>query len=65
MRGLPYFKRTDRTGPLSDSSYTRFHAALSRIEIFFEDRLGQSLLPNPGGAVRHTQDCRYYTFWLI
>ena len=32
MRGLPYFKRTDRIGPLSDSSYTRFHAAFSRIE---------------------------------
>ena len=51
--------------PLSDSSYTRFHAAFSRIEKFFEDQLGQSLLPNYGGTVRRTQDCRYYTFWLI
>ena len=56
---------TDRTGPLSDSSYIRFHAAVSRIEHFFEDRLGQGLLPNSGGTVRRTQDCRHYTFWLV
>ena len=31
----------------------------------FEDRLGQSLLPNSGGTVRCTQDCCYYTFWLV
>ena len=52
-------------GPLSDPSYTRFHAAFSRVENFFEDRLGQGLLPNSGGTVRRTQDCRYYTFWLV
>ena len=25
----------------------------------------QGLLPNSGGTVRRTQDCRYYTFWLV
>ena len=34
-------------------------------ENFFKDRLGQGLLPNSGGTVRRTQDCRYYTFWLV
>ena len=51
MWGLPQFKRSDCTRPFSDSPYPRFHAAFSRLEDFFKDRFGQSLLPNSGGTV--------------
>ena len=37
---------TDCTRPLSDSTYTRFRAAFSRLEDFFKDRFCHSLLPN-------------------
>ena len=36
MWGLPKLKRSDRTRPLSDSTYSGFHAALSRLEDFFQ-----------------------------
>ena len=39
---------------VSDSAYSRFYAAVSRIENFLEDRLSQGLLPNSGGTVRRT-----------
>ena len=54
MRKLLKFERSDSTRSISDPPYTRIYSTFSRVERFFQNRLGTGILPDEPSDVHKT-----------